>query len=93
MAIWQTIFDSNGNLVGAKNIGGSSSDIPQSITTDSSDNVLVGGGYFSNNIDIDGDGGNDLTSNDFQYNPSFFLCEHVLFPKENPPIRLASVIS
>ena len=61
--VYAAKFDSNGNLVGAKNIGGSSSDIPQSITTDSSDNVLVGGGYFSNNIDIDGDGGNDLTSN------------------------------
>jgi phage gp45-like len=55
-------FDSNGNLVWAKQIGGSSDDRAYSITTDSSDNVLVGG-YFQGNIDIDGDGNNDFTSN------------------------------
>ena len=46
----------------AKQIGGSSDDRAYSITTDSSGNVLVGG-YFSGNIDIDGDGNNDFTSN------------------------------
>ena len=55
-------FDSNGNLVWGKQIGGSSSDRANSITTDSSGNVLVGG-YFYGNIDIDGDGNNDFTSN------------------------------
>jgi hypothetical protein len=45
----------------AKQIGGSSSDVAKSITTDSSGNVLVGG-YFEGNIDIDGDGNNDFTS-------------------------------
>ena len=55
-------FDSNGNLVWAKQIGGSSEDYAYSITTDSSGNVLVGG-YFDGNIDIDGDGNNDFTSN------------------------------
>ncbi|MDE5089696.1 MAG: DUF4347 domain-containing protein, partial [Trichodesmium sp. St16_bin2-tuft] len=54
-------FDSNGNLIWHKNIGGSDNDNASSITTDSSDNVLVGG-YFKGNIDIDGDGNNDLTS-------------------------------
>jgi hypothetical protein len=55
-------FDSNGNLVWAKQLGGSGSDIAYSITTDSSGNVLVGGS-FAGNIDIDGDGNNDFTSN------------------------------
>ena len=54
-------FDSNGNLVWAKQIGGSSLDYANSITTDSSDNVFVGGS-FNGNIDIDGDGNNDFTS-------------------------------
>jgi hypothetical protein len=36
-------FESNGNLVWAKQIGGSSYDNANSITTDSSGNVLVGG--------------------------------------------------
>ena len=39
-------FDSNGNLIWAKNIGGSGWDDVDSITTDSSDNVLVGGVFI-----------------------------------------------
>jgi hypothetical protein len=54
-------FDSGGNFVWAKNIGGSGSDRTYSITTDSSDNVFVGGN-FSGQIDIDGDGIYDLNS-------------------------------
>ena len=56
-------FDNNGNLVWAKQIGGSSHDRIHSITNDSEGNVLVAGD-FEGNIDIDGDGNNDLTASD-----------------------------
>ncbi|MBS9769704.1 MAG: DUF4347 domain-containing protein, partial [Trichodesmium erythraeum GBRTRLIN201] len=62
--IYAAKLDSNGNLVWAKQIGGSIDDYVNSITTDSSGNVLVGGSFRSN-IDIDGDGNNDFTSNGF----------------------------
>jgi len=42
----------------AKQIGGSNDDEGTSITTDSSDNILVGG-FFRGDIDIDVDGSND----------------------------------
>ncbi|MBO1351541.1 MAG: SBBP repeat-containing protein, partial [Hormoscilla sp. GUM202] len=55
-------FDRNGDLVKALNIGGSSRDYGSGIATDSNGNVWATG-YFNGNIDIDGDGNNDLTSN------------------------------
>ena len=56
-------FDSaDGNLVWVKQIGSRSGDFARSITTDSSGNVLVVVGV-SDNIDIDGDGTIDMTSN------------------------------
>ncbi|NEO54934.1 MAG: DUF4347 domain-containing protein [Okeania sp. SIO3B5] len=57
-------FDSNGNLLFAQNIGGSSSDEGHGIATDSDGNVWATGS-FQSSIDIDGDGNNDLTSNGF----------------------------
>ncbi|MBC6452786.1 MAG: SBBP repeat-containing protein [Hormoscilla sp. SP5CHS1] len=55
-------FDRNGDLVKALNIGGSSSDYGSGIATDSNGNVWATGTFWGN-IDIDGDGNNDLTSN------------------------------
>ncbi|NEO53334.1 MAG: hypothetical protein F6K54_09725 [Okeania sp. SIO3B5] len=55
-------FDSNGNLLFAENIGGSSYEIGNGIAIDSNGNVW-GTGSFSGSIDIDGDGTNDLLSN------------------------------
>ncbi|MBC6476162.1 MAG: cadherin domain-containing protein, partial [Hormoscilla sp. GM102CHS1] len=55
-------FDSNGDLVKALNIGGSSRDVGRSIATDNNGNVWATG-FFEGSIDIDGDGNNDLTSN------------------------------
>ncbi|MDE5115918.1 MAG: DUF4347 domain-containing protein, partial [Trichodesmium sp. St2_bin2_1] len=55
-------FDSNGNLVLAKQIGGFYYDSLSKITTDSSGNVWVGG-FFYDKIDIDDDGNIDLNSN------------------------------
>ena len=55
-------FDSNGNLLFAQNIGGSSSEEGRGIATDSNGNVWATG-YFEDTIDIDSDGNNDLTSN------------------------------
>ncbi|MBO1352291.1 MAG: hypothetical protein EBE86_035265, partial [Hormoscilla sp. GUM202] len=55
-------FDSNGDLVKALNIGGSSSDYGRGIATDSNGNAWATG-LFNGSIDIDGDGNNDLTSN------------------------------
>ncbi|MBC6476070.1 MAG: SBBP repeat-containing protein, partial [Hormoscilla sp. GM102CHS1] len=57
-------FDRNGDLVKALKIGGSSRDIGYSIATDSNGNAWATG-EFQGNIDIDGDGNNDLTSNGF----------------------------
>ncbi len=51
-------FDTQGNLLFAQNIGGTGYDI----AIDSNDNVW-NTGIFSDTIDIDGDGNNDLTSN------------------------------
>ncbi|MBO1345964.1 MAG: hypothetical protein EBE86_000505 [Hormoscilla sp. GUM202] len=55
-------FDSEGNLVKAFQIGGSSHDVGHGIAIDSNGNVWATGS-FSGSIDIDGDGINDLTSN------------------------------
>ena len=55
-------FDSDGNLVFAQNIGGTSWDHSYRIATDGSDNILVAG-FFQETIDINSDGVNDLTSN------------------------------
>ncbi|MGD1702130.1 DUF4347 domain-containing protein [Dapis sp. BLCC M229] len=51
-------FDSNGNLLFAKNMG----DLGHGIATDSNDNVWATG-TFSGSIDIDSDGNNDLSNN------------------------------
>ncbi|MBC6424838.1 MAG: cadherin repeat domain-containing protein, partial [Hormoscilla sp. SP12CHS1] len=55
-------FDRNGDLVKALNIGRSSRDVGRMIATDNNGNAWATG-YFNGNIDIDGDGNNDLTSN------------------------------
>ncbi|MBO1351440.1 MAG: SBBP repeat-containing protein, partial [Hormoscilla sp. GUM202] len=55
-------FDSNGDLIFAKNIGGSAFDHGWDIAIDSNGHAWTTG-EFSGNIDIDGDGNIDLTSN------------------------------
>ncbi|NES07334.1 MAG: hypothetical protein F6K22_33795, partial [Okeania sp. SIO2F4] len=60
--IYVAKFDNNGNLLFARNIGGSSGEVGQGIATDSNGNVWATG-YFWRSIDIDGDGNNDLTNN------------------------------
>ncbi|MCH2048292.1 MAG: DUF4347 domain-containing protein, partial [Trichodesmium sp. ALOHA_ZT_67] len=77
-------LDSNGNLVWAKQIGGSRRAYAYSITTDSSDNVFVGGS-FQGNIDIDGDGKNDFTSNGFMDGFVIKLSEQTSSPQSSPP--------
>ncbi|MBO1347031.1 MAG: hypothetical protein EBE86_006395 [Hormoscilla sp. GUM202] len=58
-------FDSEGNLVNAFQIGGSSLEVGHGIAIDSDDNVWTTG-TFSSTIDIDEDGINDLTNNGFR---------------------------
>ncbi|NET45678.1 DUF4347 domain-containing protein, partial [Okeania sp. SIO2B3] len=55
-------FDSNGNFQFIKHIGGSGGDFGRGITTDTDGNAWATG-EFSGNIDIDGDGNNDLSNN------------------------------
>jgi len=55
-------FKSNGDLLFAKNIGGKDDDRAFGTAIDSNGNAWVTG-FFSGNIDIDGDGENDLISN------------------------------
>nr|WP_293165585.1 Ig-like domain-containing protein [Okeania sp. SIO2C9] len=55
-------FDSNGNFLFIKHIGGSGGDFGRGITTDTDGNAWATG-EFSGNIDIDGDGNNDLSNN------------------------------
>jgi len=55
-------FDSDGDLVFAFQIGGKMDDEGFGIATDSNGNVWATGS-FNGNIDIDGDGNNDLISN------------------------------
>jgi len=76
-------FDSNGNFQFAQNIGGSNTDRGYGIATDSNDNVWVTG-LFTQNIDIDGDGNNDLIRNGwdsyiakFDSNGNFLLAENI----------------
>ncbi|MBO1346178.1 MAG: hypothetical protein EBE86_001675 [Hormoscilla sp. GUM202] len=57
-------FDSEGGLLFAKNIGGSDVDSGVDIATDSNGNAWVKG-YFQGNIDIDGNGINDLTNGSY----------------------------
>ncbi|MBC6477621.1 MAG: hypothetical protein GDA56_07360 [Hormoscilla sp. GM7CHS1pb] len=59
-------FDSEGALLFAKNIGGSDRDYSLDIATDSKGDVWVKG-QFQGNIDIDGDGTNDLTDGSKEY--------------------------
>ncbi|MBC6479775.1 MAG: hypothetical protein GDA56_20315 [Hormoscilla sp. GM7CHS1pb] len=59
-------FDSEGALLFAKNIGGSDRDYSLDIATDSKGDVWVKG-QFQGNIDIDGDGTNDLTDGSKDY--------------------------
>ena len=57
-------FDSEGNFLFAQNIGGGRFDEGYGIATDNDGNVWTTGS-FRDNIDINGDGTNDLTSNGF----------------------------
>ncbi|MBC6480749.1 MAG: hypothetical protein GDA56_26235 [Hormoscilla sp. GM7CHS1pb] len=59
-------FDSEGALLFAKNIGGSDYDYSLDIATDSNGDAWVLG-VFQGNIDIDGDGTNDLTDGSKDY--------------------------
>ncbi|MGD1702936.1 cadherin domain-containing protein [Dapis sp. BLCC M229] len=56
-------FDIDGNLLFAQNIGGFESDNSNAIAIDSNDNAWVTGTFRGSSIDINGDGTNDLTSN------------------------------
>ncbi|MEB3339349.1 DUF4347 domain-containing protein [Okeania sp.] len=58
-------FSSDGELLSAKGIGSSGIDYSTGIVTDSNGNVFATGRY-QGNIDIDGDGNNDLTSDGSQ---------------------------
>ncbi|MBL7897168.1 MAG: hypothetical protein JNJ99_01450, partial [Crocinitomicaceae bacterium] len=54
-------LDSSGNFIWAKKIGGTASDIGNSIMCDSSDNVILGGA-FRNSVDFDPGAGNYVIS-------------------------------
>ncbi|MDJ0557059.1 MAG: FG-GAP-like repeat-containing protein, partial [Microcoleaceae cyanobacterium MO_207.B10] len=61
-------FDINGDLVWAKSMGGSGRQLWPYIASDNSGNLFVTG-YFTNEIDINGDGSNELTALNSTWDP------------------------